>query len=154
MGADEIGSVSAARRERRDVRIRGPWFSVARVVLIAMALLMLGLTAAGFVAGLRHWELIGSRSIYSATTAAGIPVTATTLLGLALPHLVYATIGIVIFLRRSGDWSAMVFALALIAPTTFRPLLALERASPMLSVPVEIVWLFAILVTHHAVHLS
>jgi hypothetical protein len=57
MGADEIGSVSAARRERRDVRIRGPWFSVARVVLIAMALLMLELTAAGFVAGLRHWEL-------------------------------------------------------------------------------------------------
>lgn len=105
------------------------------------SLLVLGLTAAGFAAGLRDWTLIGSTSIYAAITAAGIPVTMATWIGLVLPHVAFVLIGIVIVWRRSDDWAAVLFAFGLIVLTTFRPLLALERAVPALAGVIEVVWL-------------
>lgn len=136
-----------ARRDVCEPPIPRAWFTVARIIGIAVGSLMLGLAAAGFVAGLRNWELIGSRSIYDAITAAGLPVTATTVVGLVVPHMVFATIGVAILVRRPSDRFAMVFALALVAPTTFRPLIALERVSPALNTPIEAVWLLAVFLT-------
>lgn len=136
-------SVSDSSREAGPgTRPRRPWSSFARAALITVAMLILGLTAAGLVAGLRDWTLIGSRSINEAITAAGISVTAVTLVGLVLPHAAFAAIGIVIFLRRGDDWPALLFALGLVVLTTFRPLIALERAVPTLAVPIELVWIF------------
>jgi len=134
----------APRPEAHETGTHRRWLVVGRAVWVAVTVLTLGLTAAGFAAGLDNWELIGSKSIYLAITSAGIPVSLVTVLGLILPSVVYATTGIIIFLRRPGDWFAMVFALMLITLTTFRPLLALERAAPMLRIPIEVVWLLAI----------
>lgn len=141
MSADEAVSVSvtgtAAPKTSGDER----WLAVARIAWVAIVTMMIALTASGFVASLRNWELIGSRSIYRAITSAGIPVTLVTVVGLILPHVVYVATGILIFLRRSRDWRAMFFALALMCITAFRPLLAIERASPYLSLAVEVVLL-------------
>lgn len=129
---------------RPEARLGRPWLIAARVAWIAVALTVMGLAAAGFVVGLRDWTLIGSKSIYSAITAVGISVTAATWIGLVVPHVAFAAIGIVIFIRRNDDWPAMLFAIGLIALTTLRPLVALERAVPALRAPIEMVWLFEI----------
>lgn len=137
MSADEAVNMSVPGAGATEGALGARWLAAARLAWIAIVLLMLGLTAGGFVASLRNWELIGSRSIYLAITSAGVPVTLVTVLGLLLPHVVYVTTGIFIFLRRSRDWRAMFFALALMSVTSFRPLLAAERAAPALSLAVD-----------------
>jgi len=124
--------------------------TVARAVWVVVASTMVGSAAAGFVVAVGDWELIGSRSIYQAITAAGISVPLVTVLGLIVPYLTYVAVGILIVMRRPRDLSVMVFALVLIAPTTLRPLLALERAAPTLSVPIAVLWsvvIFLLLIT-------
>lgn len=133
-----------ASEARPEARLGRSWLIAARVAWIAVALTIMGLTAAGFVVGLRDWTLIGSESIYSAITAVGISVTASTWIGLIVPHVAFAAIGIVIFIRRNDDWPAMLFAIGLMVLTTLRPLVALERAVPGLRVPIEMVWLLEI----------
>jgi hypothetical protein len=144
MSAAELENASVDHAAMAEPVLQGRWLTAARSTWIVVATGIVVLTAVGFVGGLRNWELFGSKSIHAAITAAGLPVTAVSVLGLLVPHVIYVAAGILIFARRSSDWRAMLFSLTLIAVTALRPLMAAERAVPGMAPVVEAAWLLAL----------
>jgi hypothetical protein len=94
--------------------LRGWRLEAARAACLGVAVLTLGLVAAGFAAGFRDPELISQPTIRTVLASAGVPLPLTIAIGLLVPTLVSAVTAAVLFWRRSDDWMALLFGLFLV----------------------------------------
>jgi hypothetical protein len=136
-----VGDGVNANQDTPNTTLRGRWLLAARAGWVAAAGLILGLVTAGFAVGLNRPELIHPPSAQAALAQAGVPGQVTVVVGLMLPMVAFVATGLLIFWRRSDDWAAMLFALALVTGTGFsmRAASALERAAPALWLPARFV---------------
>jgi hypothetical protein len=131
------GAVGRQNRQVSPTLLRGRWVLVARLICSAVAALTLGLALIGFSIAVQRPELAAPDVVARALAQAGVPFHVP-LFGLLLPVLVtYSGTAFIVFWRRSDDWVAMLFALALL---TLGALLsqfvfALERAYPTVPGP-------------------
>jgi hypothetical protein len=112
--------------------LRGWPLEAARATCLGVAVLTLGLVAAGFVAGFRDPALISQPTVRVALAGAGVPLRLTIAIGLLVPTVVSAVTAAVLFWRRSDDRMALLFALFLVLFGSFesRALSALRAAHP------------------------
>jgi hypothetical protein len=136
-----LGGGVHANQDAADTTLRGRWLLAARAGWIAVATLSLGVVTAGIVVGLRRPEEIQPQSAQAALAQAGVPGQVTVVVALIIPMAAFAATGLLIFWRRSDDWAAMLFALALVTGTglSMRAASALERAAPALWFPARFV---------------
>ena len=134
-----------ANQDPPDTTLRGRWLLAARAGWGVVATLTLGLVALGFVVGLDRPDLIPGMSTRAVFAKAGVADQVTNVAFL-IDMAAFAVTGLLIFWRRSDDWTAMLFALTLITAGVMvvRTEWALERAVPWLELPVRFVWLLAI----------
>lgn len=109
------------------LKSRGPWIRLARIFWVILALVYFGLFIAAFPAGYTARLVIceGDNCLGSSLTAEEVDA----LEDLGLSHqfyagfftvlevllLTWAATGLIIFLRRSGDWIGLLVSMALIA---------------------------------------
>src|SRR6266545_361370 len=122
-----VGSQRAAA-----TMLRGWRLEAARAACLGVAVLMLGLVAAGFAAGFRDPELISQPTIRTVLVSAGVPLRLTIAIGLLVPTVVSAVTAAVLFWRRFDDWMALLFERCLVLFGSFesRALYALHAAHP------------------------
>ena len=122
-----VGSQRAAA-----TMLRGWRLEAARAACLGVAVLTLGLVAAGFAAGFRDPELISQPTIRTVLVSAGVPLRLTIAIGLLVPTVVSAVTAAVLFWRRFDDWMALLFGLFLVLFGSFesRALYALHAAHP------------------------
>jgi hypothetical protein len=142
--SQRVGNGVNASQDAPNTTLRGRWLLAARAGWVAVATLALGLVAAGYAVGLDRPDLIPGMSTRAVFAKAGVADQVTNVAFL-IDMAAFAVTGLLIFWRRSDDWTAMLFALMLITAgiSAVRIEWALERAVPWLELPVRFVWLLA-----------
>ncbi|HEX6797533.1 MAG TPA: hypothetical protein VF116_07460 [Ktedonobacterales bacterium] len=146
---------SPPRAPRDDVRLRGQWLVLARVGWVVAALIVISLDVLG-TSGLFHLMQQGcdgsqcvQLQLESAQMrgflASGLSVTFLAAYNVSLywiGSLVYATIGVTIFLRRSDDRMALFAAFTLVvfgAGPVFGAMSTLPVTNPLWTLPINLV---------------
>jgi hypothetical protein len=126
-------------------RLHGRRLLAARAAWLVVVALTLGLAIPGFVVGFDRPELLHQPEVRALVERLGLPNRAVMAAGLLVPMAAVTAIAIFLFWRRSDDWMAMLFSLAMITSIAFttRSLSALEQAYPAVRVPVQLIWLLA-----------
>jgi hypothetical protein len=137
-----VGVGASANQDAPNTTLRGRWLLAARASWVAVATLTLGLATTGLVVAFNRPDLIRPPSVRAALQQAGVPDQATIVVAFIIPLAATAAIGLLIFWRRSDDWAAILFSLALVAGCSI-PLRSewdLEQAVPWLELPIRLVW--------------
>jgi hypothetical protein len=136
-------------------RLSGRWLLLARVAWLAIAIPTLTFSVGGFVVAFGRPELAGLPVIDLVLTQAGIPLRLALLIFLLPLMLVSSITALVIFWRRSDDWMALFFAMALLSlgATLSRSLNALGLAYSVLRATVSALENLSIVLVILAVYL-
>jgi hypothetical protein len=138
------GSTGSVREATR--KLRGRSLLTARVACLAVIVLTLGLAIPGFVVAFKRPELLDQPEMQALVDRLGISMRVVMAVGLLVPMAAVSAVASFLFWRRSDDWMAMLFSVAMLTSLAFttRSLSALEHAYSAVQVPVHFVWLLSL----------
>lgn len=135
-------------RAREATTLTGGMGRLARIAWAGICLPTIASAVAGYVVAYRHPDVAAKDAIIGALARSGLPLSATVTAGLIVPLAGFVTAGLVLYVRRSDDWIALLTSAGFITAgaTIARPLAVLMAVEPSAAWLVRSIWTITLVV--------